>query len=244
MTKALPTTALSTDEIVALLKKHDKNVVKNILKQVDTAAALEKRGNNVELRKAAMQKAVAESNSVAIAEFTAATDKIVPLGQELAADSDEIIAGGLNEEQVVTAMNLFLSVKLATEGADAMKDMVRNMVFRSMDLAAAEEGEEFPEHTNMVMDVPEIGKRFCREGAGRKDAEFDMDKLRAAVGDEVFFAITAEKVEVTRVVDDQALSVAILANPQLMEQMRDAVKPGDWKSARLMVRDIPANEKE
>lgn len=242
MTK--PAKTLANDEIVALLKKHDKNVVKNILKQVDTAAALEKRGNNVELRKAAMQKAVAESNGIAIAEFNEAADKIIPLGSGLAKNLDTIVAGGLNEDEAETAMELYLAVKLATEGADAMKDMVRTMVFRSMDLAAAEQGEEFPEHTNMVMDVPELGKRFCREGAGRKDAEFDMDKLRAAVGDEVFFAITAEKVEVTRVVDDQALSVAILANPDLMEQMREAVKPGDWKSARLMVRDIPANEKE
>ncbi len=242
MTK--PDKNLAPNEIIAMLKKHDKNLVKALLKEVDTAVAQEKNGNNVELRKAAMQKAVKESNSIVLAKYTEAANDLIPLGQKLSANGERIVTEGLDENEVVTAMELYLKVKLATEGADAMKDMVRNMVFRSMDLAAAEQGEDFPEHTNMVMDVPEIGKRFCREGAGRKDAEFDMDALRAAVGDEVFFAITAEKVEITRVVDDQALSVAILANPQLMEQMRDAVKPGDWKSARLMVRDIPANEKE
>ena len=238
------TKALSTNDIVALLKKHDKNVVKSILKQADAAAAQEKSGNNVELRKAAMRKALKDSNNIVLTKYIEAANDLIPLGQELSTEGDEIIANGLNEEQVVVAMNLFLKVKLATEGADAMKDMVRSMVFRSMDLAAAEQGEEFPEHTNMEMDVPEIGKRFCREGAGRKEAEFDMKKLRALIGDEVFFAITTEKVEVTRVVDDQALSVAILANPELMEKMRDAVYPGEWKSARLMVRDMPANEKE
>lgn len=240
MTK--PAKTLANDEIVALLKKHDKNVVKNILKQVDTAAALEKRGNNVELRKAAMQKAVAESNGIAIADFNEAADKIIPLGSGLAKNLDTIVTGGLTEDEAETAMELYLAVKLATEGADAMKDMVRTMVFRSMDLAAAEQGEEFPEHTNMVMDVPELNKRFCREGAGRKDAEFDMDKLRALIGDELFAQITT--VKVTYEVNDSALSSAILANPALMEQMREAVQPGEWKSARLMVRDIPANEKE
>ena len=188
---------------------------------------------------------VASSTSVTFAsKFNQAINDLVPLGQELSANGDEIAATGLNEEEIVVAMDLYLKVKMATEGAEAMKDMVRSMVFCSMDLAAAEMGEEFPEHTNMEMDVPEIGKRFCREGAGRKDAEWDMNKLRALVGDEVFFSITTEKVKVTREVDDQALSAAILSNPQLMEQLRDVVKPGGWKSARLMVRDIPANEKE
>jgi hypothetical protein len=238
------TKALSTNEIVEMLKKHDKNVVKNILKQVDTASALEKSGNNIELRKAAMREALKDSNDVVTTKFNEAVNQLVPLGQELSANGDEIIANGLNEDEIITAMNLYLSVKLATEGAESMKDMVRSMVFRSMDMAAAEQGEEFPEHTNMIMDVPALGKKFCREGAGRKDAEFDMDKLRALVGDEVFFAITTEKVKVTREVDDQALSVAILSNPQLMEQLRDAVKPGDWKPARLMVRDMSPNEKE
>lgn len=236
------TKAIETDKLVAMLKKHDKEVVKNLLAKVDTAAALEKRGNNVDLRKAAMRKALAENNEIALAELSDALDAIIPLGQELAEQFDEVEVKGLNEENIVTAMTAYLKVKMASEGAGTLHDLVRQMVFRSMDLAAAEDGEEFPEHTNMVMDVPALGKRFCREGAGRKEAEFDMDKLRAVVGDELFSKVTVAKV--TYKVDETALSTAILANPELMEQLRDAVKPGDWKSARLMVRDIPANEKE
>lgn len=236
------TKAISTAKLVEMLKKHDKSVVSDLLKQVDLASALSKKGSNVELRKKAVLQSLEQNNDLALAELSDALDALIPLGQELTKQADEIIAQGLDEEQVVTAMNLYLKVKMSIEGADAMKDMIRNMVFSSMDKAAAELGEEFPEATNMVMDVPELGKRFCREGAGRKEAEFDIDKLRAVVGDELFDKITVAKV--TYKVDESALSAAILANPGLMEELRDAIKPGDWKSPRLMVRDIPANEEE
>lgn len=236
------TKAISTDKLVEMLKKHDKSIVADLLKQVDTASALQKKGSNVELRKKAMLKSLAENNDIALSEFSDALDSLIPLGQELTQQADGIIAKGLDEVQAVTAMTAYLKGKLVSEGQAALQDLVRNMVFASMDLSAAEQGEEFPEHTNMTMDVPELGKRFCREACGRKDAEFDIDKLRALLGEEKFAQVT--NVKVTYEVDESALSAAVLANPTLMEELRDVIKPGEWKSPRLMVRDIPANEKE
>jgi hypothetical protein len=113
-----------------------------------------------------------------------------------------------------------------------------------MDLAFEESGEEFPEHANGFIDVPELGKRFCREGAGRKEATVDFKALRAAVGDELFAEITREKIEIKYELNEATLAAAVLANPDLLEQVRETVVPGDWKSPRLMVRDIPVNEKE
>lgn len=238
------TASIVPADLAALLKKHDASLVADLLAQVDAAAAIEKRGTNVELRKAAHRKNLAENNKIALAEVGDELKQLLPRGKRIAKKSDAIMDTGLSAEDAVEAMQAYLGGKLINEAQTAIQELIKTLVFRHMDLCAAEQGETFPEQTNMVIDVPETGKRFCREGAGRKDASFDLDKLREVVGDEVFESITIERVTVTREVNEAALSVAANANPALMELLREAVVPGDWKSPRLSIRDIPANEKE
>ena len=234
------TKSLSRTEIAAILAKHDASLVADLLSQVDVASAIEKKGNNVELRKAATRKALAQNNKIEQTKVAEAHDVELSRGQRLAAASDSIMETGLDTEQALQAMEAYVSGKLVLETQTAIQDLVKSLVYRSMDLSLAEQGEEFPEQTNAVLDVPEMGKRFTREGCGRKPAEFDLDALRAAVGDEMFAQITAQKVEV--VVDHDALTAAVLADPSLLETVRNAVVPGEWKSPRLMVRDIPASD--
>lgn len=236
------TKSLSPAEVAAVLAKHDATLVADLLAQADGVAATLKKGSNVELRKAAHRKALKEANAVELVRVAEAQDDILPLGSAIAAASDEIMERGFSTEEAEKAMDAFLKIKLASEAETAIQELVRTLVFRTMDLAAEEQGEEFPEHTNMSIDVPELGKRFVREGCGRKDASFDVAALQAALDPEVFASITTEKVVVTRVVDHDALTVAVLANPELLETVREAVLPGSWKSARLMVRDIPAED--
>ena len=240
MTK--PKKNLSPAEIVAVLAQHDATLVKDLLAEVDVASAISKKGNNVELRKAGTRKALAENNKIVQTQVAEASDVMLSRGQRLAAAADSIMENGLDTEQAFQAMQAYVSGKLVVETQASIQDLVKSLVYRSMDLSMAEQGEEFPEQTNAVLDVPELGKRFSREGAGRKAATFDLEALRAAVGDEVFEKITAEKVVVTREVDEAALTAAVLADPSLLETVRDAVVPGDWKTTRLIVRDIPASD--
>lgn len=216
--------------------------IASILADADRAALqTAKRGSNVETRKAEITKALAANQKKAVAEHLKALKNLAGQAAELAAvDSEEVAVHGLSDEEAVLAMRQYLDIKMAKELADASYDVVKELVFQTMNTAFAE--EEFPEHTNGYVDVPDLGKRFCREGAGRKEAEFDLDKLRAVLGDELFDKITVAKV--TYKVDEVALSNVIHANPALMEELRDTVKPGDWKTPRLMVRNIPANEIE
>jgi hypothetical protein len=236
------TKSLSRTEIAAALAKHDATLVADLLSQVDAAAATLKKGSNVEVRKAAHRKALEEANAVELVRVAEAQDDILPQGSGLAAKSAEVMERGLSEEEALLAMDTFLKIKLAGEAETAIAELVRTLVFRSMDLAAAEQGEEFPEHTNMSIDVPELGKRFVREGAGRKTASLDIEALRRSLDPEIFAAITTEQVVVTRVIDETALTAAVLENPDLLENVRAAVSPGGWKSARLMIRDIPIHD--
>lgn len=237
-------TTLTPAAITELLAQHDADLVANILRQVDDAAAAVKKGTNVELRKAAHRKALKDNNAIELERVDAAQERMLPQGQTLAEQSDQIMAAGLDVEQAVVAMQSYVDGKLIAETQTAIQELVKTLVFRSMDLAAAEQGEEYPEHTNMVLDVPELGKRFCREGAGRKPATVDFEALRAAISPELFDQITTKKVEISYDLDQAALSAAVLETPGLLEIVRDAVVPGDWKSERLMVRDIPAHDKE
>lgn len=220
--------------------------IANILADADKAALQTvKRGSNVETRKAEITKALVANQKKAVADHLKALKNLAGQAAELASlDSDEMAAHGLSDEDAVLAMRQYLDIKMAKELADASYDVVKELVFQTMNVAFAEAGEEFPEHVNGYIDVPDLGKRFCREGAGRKDASLDDVKLAEIIGDELFAAITTEKVVVTRVVDEDKLAAAVAANPALMEQVRAAVKTGDWKSPRLMVRAIPANETE
>lgn len=234
------TKSLAPAELTALLQAGSSSLIADLLAQADRTAALAKKGSNVEARKAAHRKNLAENNKLALAAVNAAFQKLIPLGQTIAAYSEQVMADGADEDQIVDLMTAYTEGKLVAEAQSAIQDLVKTLVFRSMDKAFAD--EEFPEHTNGFIDVPATGKRFAREGAGRKPAEIDLDALAELVGPEVFAQVTTEVV--TRKIDESALSAAVLADPALLESVRAAIVPGDWKSPRLMVRDIPANDKE
>ena len=243
VSKSTKSKALAKAALAEVLPKKSGGYIADILAEADALAVQSlKRGNNVETRKAAISDALAKANKKAVAAHLRAFKNLPGQASELAQRGESISADGMSEDDAIIAMRQALDIKLVKEMADASYDAVKEMVFHTMNLAFAD--EEFPEHTNGVLDVPELGKRFCREGAGRKEASLDEAKLAELIGDEAFESITTEKVVVARVVDEEKLAALVADNPALLEAVRAAVKPGDWKSPRLWVRDIPADEIE
>lgn len=239
--KALATTA----ELAALLARDEEGFVASIVAaEAGRALETEKRGNNVAIRKAAIRKAMTNADRKAVANYLSALKDLPAAFKAVAGRADAISEEGATEEDAVLLMKLVTSIKLVEEMAKAGYDLGKELVWRTMDLAFAD--EEFPEHTNGVIDVPEMGKRFCREGAGRHDSSLDEDRLRELVGEEVWERITREEVipaTVVRKLDERALVDATHEDPSLLEAVRESVRVGNWKSPRLMVRDIP-NERE
>ena len=247
------TKSIAPSDASALIASLD-GYVAQIVADVDAKAlATEKRGSNVETRKAAHLASLVKSNkkvkgcTADLAPTADAMRGFVAKAKAVAAFIETAMEEGLTEEQAVMVMSEALDVKLIKEFADATYDAAKAAVYRTMDAAAEEAGEEFPSQTAMVLDVPELGKRFCREGVGRKPASLDEEKLVELVGEDVWNEITSEQVipaTVVRVIDESKLAAAVNDNPALLEQVRAAVVPGDWKTPRLMIRDIPATEKE
>ena len=244
MTKSLATTA----DLTALLATDEDGFVASIVAiEAEKALQTEKVGDNAGIRKAAIRKAMVSADKKAVADHVAAMNAQADLFKKVAALTEEISENGATTDQAVLLMSMITGGKMGAEMIAAAYELGKELVFRSMDQAFAEAGEEFPEHTNGALDVPELGKRFCREGAGRKDSSLDEDKLRELVGEEVWAQITREEVipaTTVRKIDEAALIAAAADNPALLEDVRAAVKVGDWKSPRLMIRNIPATEKE
>ena len=245
------TKAISVSDLAALLAAAKTGYVAEILAEEERKAlAVEKRGSNAETRKANLVKALIKAAkkvkgcTADLAPAAQAVRSFLPESKVVAPIVERAVesGAGLTDEETVLVAKQVIDGKLVKELVDATYDAARAAIYRTMDLVAEAEGEEFPEHTNVVIDVPELGKRLAREGAGRKEASLDEEKLRGLVDDDVWAAVTTE--HVVRVVDESKLTAAVLADPALLEKVRAATEAGGWKSPRLMVRDIPAKETE
>jgi hypothetical protein len=236
-------TNIAINDLTALLDAAKGGFVDAIIAEQDKKALqVSKVGSNVETRKAAWRAAAVKAGKKAIAPVLKAAEqqpKLAKLVAVIATDSDAHV---LDEQEVVLVAEQILAGKLLEEWIKATYETAKGLVFGSLDAEFAAQGEEFPQHIDGYIDVPELGKRLVREGTGRKDSTLDEDKLRELIGEDAFNAIS---VEVTsRQIDETLLAAAAAENPALLEDVRAAVKVGDWKSPRLMIRDIPADEKE
>lgn len=250
MTKAIDITKVTSAIIAA-----EGGLVDSILAQeAAKAVSVEKTGSNAATRKknqiAAMVKAVKKVKGSAddLSPTTKALQGLRAKAMSIVASVSRKAEGeGLTSEEALVAMAATVDGKLVNEMIAATYDATKAAVFTTLDNMAAAQGAEVPAAVNISLDVPEMGKRFSREGAGFGDSTLDEEALRDLVGDEVWAAITVEEVipaVVVRKIDEAALIAAATKNPGLLEDVRSAVKPGAFKPGKLMIRDIPVDEKE
>ena len=237
--------AISVSDLASLLAAAKTGYIAEILAEEEKKAlAVEKAGSNAATRKANIVKALVKATKKVkgctedLAPAAQAVRSLLPESKVVAPIVERAVESGegLNDEEIVLVAKQVIDGKLVKELVDATYDAAKAAIFRTMDLVAEEAGEEFPEHTTVEIEVPELGKRLVREGAGRKEATLDEEALRAIVGEEVWQEITSE--HVVRAVDEEKLAKAAVKNKALLEQVREATVAGGWKSPRLMVRDI------
>lgn len=123
----------------------------------------------------------------------------------------------------------------------ARRDDIRRTVFGHLTESFAAAGEEHPEHVNGSLDVPELGKRFAREGTGRKDPELDEETLRRLLGEDTWALVTDTEIipaqEVTTLSIDKVMRLA-KTDPSILEKIRESLIVGEWKTPRFVVRDL------
>lgn len=126
----------------------------------------------------------------------------------------------------------------------ARRELVRELVFEKINQNIIDSGVETdngPENENGFIAVDELGKKFCREGAGVGNPTIDEDKLAEFLPEEVRDKVFKKKVIPEHVefeLDEDALMEYVSSEPESIELIKRALKPGKLRSPRFVVRDL------
>jgi hypothetical protein len=141
----------------------------------------------------------------------------------------------LTENNAHVLMTQALVRRDIAEFMDVVNAAIKETAFLHLDTEFAAQGEEDPSSINGSIDVPSMGKRFAREGAGYNDPTVDEAALAAALGDRIG-EVYEEKV--VRTLSMDKLMDLVEKDPSVMEAVRDSLIPGTPKTARLVIRDL------
>ena len=156
-------------------------------------------------------------------------------------DADIVLDGKRAQE----LMERFLEQREINEFMATVKDLIRETVFTHLDAVLAAGGAKDPVNTNGSIEVPELGKKFCREGAGYGDPDLDEGRLRELLGDR--WDDVCDDIDIpTQIIpahQEKVLSVEKAMklgrkDPAVMEILRACVTPGNPKTPRLFVRNL------
>lgn len=234
------TSNLVETDIRAILATADGNYVAaydQIVGEVDK----EQRSNQIVNRKArveAFKAGIAENPRKTIAAMNKLFTDLPKKVRKNAALSENDEPRQLTVVEASNLMDEILAIKKAKDDLTAREEEIKRLAFGHMTEQFAADGEDFPEHVNGSIDVPEHSHRFAREGAGRKDPSLDEKVLRSLVGDVVWAQISDREVEITETVNIGKLMARAAHEPALLESVRRALKVGEWKSSRLNVRPL------
>lgn len=146
----------------------------------------------------------------------------------------------MTESQAHTLMTQFLAQRDIGEFMDVCRGRIKDVAFQHITAAQKIAGAVDPENTNGHIDVPSMGKRFCREAAGVGDPSINEVLLKSILGDKWSEVYVEEVIPETKtyVLSMEKLMDLVDSDPVVMEQIRDALIPGIPKVAKLMVRDL------
>lgn len=145
----------------------------------------------------------------------------------------------LTEDEARDLMREYIDRREIDEFLTTRREAMKDIVFTAIDFDLQEKGMD-PETTGGEIAVPELGKVFRKEGAGRGEPSLDEKKLRKLLGPRIEKVYRSELIpaQTVEVLDEQALMELAQDDPTVMEAIRESLVPGKPKSARFVVRDI------
>lgn len=150
----------------------------------------------------------------------------------------------LDDKGKTILMAQFLGQRDIGEFVSVVKDKIKEMAFAHITAELEAQGIENAEFTNGTIEVPALGKVFCREGAGFSDPSIDEDKLRALLVDMDRKDLVDELFETKEVISKEytldlaKLFARVEEDPTLMLVTDESLTPGAPKVGRLNVRDL------
>ena len=209
------------------------DIVKTVT--ADAAAVEPKKKSNLAKRKAAFVEAVAKSDRKVLARLRKGMREYV----SAMADVEMTEPRELTRDEASALMREIVTRTEIDEFLESRKDTIKSLVFASIEEALRMKGVEEPEAHSGALYVPELGKVFKKEGAGYKPAQIDQKALKALLGDDAAKVFREETIpaKTVTVLDEESLGKLIMDKPEVLETVRQALIPGELKSARFVIRD-------
>lgn len=149
--------------------------------------------------------------------------------------------GVMSAPQAASLMSEALDSREVIEVLEARKDLRRAAIFTHMDTVLDAEGCADPAHTNAVLEVPERGHKFCREGSGYSKPRLDEGKLRLLLGEEDWKKVS----DLVRVpahhewhINTEKLLALADNDVVILDKIQDCLIPGVPKTPRLNIREL------
>ena len=194
--------------------------------------------STIEIRKNEWQEVVESFDIEKLLAIQSEMDSFVDKMKVIAnRDSTDI---DLTNEEAKSLMVEYLSSKNISEFLDARKSMVRTMVFKVIEERLRKDGVDDPENQSGEIEVPELGKRFCKEGAGYGDPTLDVAKLKELLGDKIQDITVVKIIPEKRVeeIDEDLLIELAQSDDSVMEAVKESLVAGKPKTPRLNIRPM------
>jgi hypothetical protein len=153
--------------------------------------------------------------------------------------------GLLTPEEAEELMAELLDQTDIKELLEVRREMIRAAVFASISAEHRQAGDENPDRTNGFIPVPALGKKFCREGAGRLAPMLDEEKFKKALGDRWEQAYQVDVVpeqvvpeHVSYTLDSERILSLAERDPGILEILRECLVPGEYRTPRFTIRDL------
>ena len=145
----------------------------------------------------------------------------------------------LEKTEVSSLMSEYLRLETIAEFMDVRRATMKLLVFAHLD-------ETVGVGENGAIVVQELGKQFKREGAGQADPSLDLEELARVLGPEMenlYETVTVPEqiipAHTDRVFSEARLVAMVQAQPEKMEALKAAIKPGKAKTPKFIVRSLP-----
>ncbi|QDH91779.1 hypothetical protein SEA_PHRAPPUCCINO_104 [Mycobacterium phage Phrappuccino] len=224
-------------DLPALMRDGGENAVLEALfasRSTDTSADTGK--STAAKRRAAQRKAIEEFDLDRLLDLQEKMSRVIDTLTKNELRLDE--GGTLTPEQAESLMAEHLDEREIAELLEVRKEMIREAVYEHLDQTVGP-------NTSGALEVPTLGKKFCREGAGLGTPKVDEQRLQGVLG-ERWDEVCVEEVIPAQVIPerrerrfslDRLLDLA-QRDPQILEALGSCLAPGKLRTPRFVTRDM------
>ena len=152
----------------------------------------------------------------------------------------------LSQEEAIGLMREWLDQRDMAELLAARLLMIKEAVSNHITAVNEEAGLDNPDHQNGSLHVPDLGYRFAKERAGRKDSDLDTDKLQELLSEKEWEEVCDVKVIPRQIIprhkeytfSPEKMMKLAQKNPQTLSKLLQCLEVGGWRTPVITIRPL------